>query len=80
MSRPSCISIVALFGVFLAHPGLAAEATDKIHDTPAGKQLAAWLKAYNSADQESQRQFITRHFAAAALKKDPVERRLNGSR
>src|SRR5262249_59452140 len=29
-------------------------------------------------DQETQRQFITRHFAAAALKKDPVERRLGG--
>src|SRR5262249_29950510 len=80
MSRPSCrfASAVTLFGVFLACPGLAAEDAVKIPDTPAGKQLAAWLKAYNSGDQETQRQFVTRHFAAAALKKDSVERRLNG--
>jgi CubicO group peptidase (beta-lactamase class C family) len=50
----------------------------KIPDTPAGKQLAAWLEVYNSGDKEKQRQFIASQYAAAALKKDSVGRRLGG--
>src|SRR5262245_61945307 len=80
MSRPlfPFIFTLALFGVCFAGASRAAEDAVKIPDTPAGKQLAAWLKAYNSGDKETQRKFVASHYAAAALKKDPVERRLGG--
>lgn len=81
MSRPfpRLASIAVVFGVCLAGAGrVMAEDAVKIPDTPAGKQLAAWLKAYNSGDKETQRRFITSNYAASALKKDPIERRLGG--
>src|SRR5262249_62102125 len=80
MSRPlfPFIFTLALFGVCFAGASRAAEDAVKIPDTPAGKQLAAWLEAYNSGDKQTQRKFIASHYAAAALKKDPVERRLGG--
>jgi CubicO group peptidase (beta-lactamase class C family) len=55
-----------------------AEAGPKIPDTPAGKQLAAWLQAYNSGQRDAVRRFVTDNYAASNLKKHPVEEHLAG--
>ena len=62
---------VALVGVCLCSSGRASPKAANMPDTPAGKQLAAWLEAYNSGDKQMQRKFIASHYAAAALKKAP---------
>lgn len=71
---------ITFFGVYFHGSDPTSDDTRSIPDTPAGKQLAASLKAYNSGDLEKERHFITRHFALAALKKQPVERHLDGFR
>src|SRR5689334_22461227 len=46
-------------------------------ETPAGKQLAAWLRAYNSGEVDVVRRFVTDRYARSALgQKDAVARRL----
>jgi CubicO group peptidase (beta-lactamase class C family) len=35
----------------------------RLPETPAGKQLAAWLGAYNSGEVEAVRQFVREHYA-----------------
>ena len=47
-------------------------------DTPAGKQLAGWLRAYNSGQVETARQFIQQHYAPSLLQeKDGLKRHLS---
>jgi hypothetical protein len=43
--------------------------------TPAGRQLAAFLRAFNSGTPNANRDFIAEHCAAAALKQQSVMER-----
>ena len=51
-------------------------------DTPAARQLASWLTAFNSADQATMVAYHTRHFPYAAASRDlaDIERELGLSR
>jgi CubicO group peptidase (beta-lactamase class C family) len=50
-----------------------ASKTVIIPDTPAGKQFAAWLQAFNTGKREPLRQFIVTHFEKRADGSLPVE-------
>src|SRR5215831_19635594 len=41
--------------------------------TPAGRQFAEWLQAFNTGDRTEIRSFIAKHFEEAALKRIPAE-------
>ncbi len=43
--------------------------------TPAGRQFAAFLRAFNSGTTDANRSFITEHCAAAALEQQAVMER-----
>lgn len=45
-------------------------------ETPAGKLVAAYLKAFNSGDEGVWREFITTHVAKSALAKVSIEERM----
>jgi len=51
-------------------------------DTPAARQLASWLTAFNSADQATMVAYHNRHFPYAAASRDlaDIERELGLSR
>ena len=54
------------------------EAKDKnvtLPDTPAGRQMTDFLKAFNSGDADLNRRFIAEHFAKTALKQNSLEER-----
>src|SRR5688500_16219615 len=44
-----------------------AAKTLALPDTPAGRQLAAWLQAYNTGHVDRLRRFIDAHYAPAIL-------------
>jgi CubicO group peptidase (beta-lactamase class C family) len=43
--------------------------------TPAGRQFAEWLQAFNTGDAGEIRSFISKHFEEAALRRIPAEER-----
>lgn len=45
-------------------------------DTIAGKRVAAYIKAFNSGDEQAIRQFFTENVSAAALEQRPVDVRV----
>jgi CubicO group peptidase (beta-lactamase class C family) len=79
----------ATIRAFLFYPALAAllaqaqaspppervevQAQATLPDTPAGKQFAAWLAAFNTGQRESLRQFISEHFSPPPNGPLPVE-------
>ena len=48
----------------------------KLPDTEAGRRVAAYLKAFNSGDERSMRQFFTENVSPAALAQRPLDARL----
>jgi CubicO group peptidase (beta-lactamase class C family) len=50
--------------------------TGKLPETPAGRLVAAYLKAFNSGNEQVYREFITNYFAKSALGQVPMEERL----
>src|SRR5215470_17845548 len=78
MLRPTvrALAAVAVLAVLasVSRPARAEEPA-KPPDTPAGKQLAAWLKAYNSGQADVARRFIREHFAKSALEGKGAEDR-----
>jgi CubicO group peptidase (beta-lactamase class C family) len=64
------IILFSLSAVFIA-----AQAP-KLPDTPAGKLIADYLKAFNSGDERLWREFLTTHATKSALEKVPIEDRM----
>jgi CubicO group peptidase (beta-lactamase class C family) len=62
-----CYSLSAIFSVAQS-PALP--------DTPAGKLVADYLKAFNSGDEQVWREFLTTHVAKSALEKVSLEERV----
>jgi CubicO group peptidase (beta-lactamase class C family) len=69
------IGLTLLTAAVPAGPAGAAE-EPRLPDTPAGKQLAAWLAAYNSGQVDVVRRFIHDHYAAGP--EDAGARHLQG--
>ena len=55
------ITLAALAAALLAGRGTARAAGVEPPDTPAGRQFAAWLAAFNSGDRETLRQFTAKN-------------------
>lgn len=65
MRTRSCALIVWLFALLLIPPGRCAAqipTAPAIPDTPAGRQFAAWLGAFNTGKLETMRRFIEDNF------------------
>ena len=58
---------------FAAAQGGDTPATAQIPDTPAGKQFAAWLEAFNTGKREAMRQFIATHFEQSPERPLPID-------
>jgi len=73
------ISFLILFLILaaaLVSAGLIQETKLSLPDTPAGRQVEAYVQAFN-AGESAMREFITGHTAKDALEKTPVEARLD---
>ena len=53
----------------VVHPNLSRA---QIPDTPAGRQLSAWLAAFNRGDRDSLRAFYERHYPAGTSRVDQM--------
>jgi D-alanyl-D-alanine carboxypeptidase len=49
----------------------------KLPDTPQGRLVSAYVKAFNSGDEKTMREFIVNNVAASALQQRPLEARLD---
>jgi len=68
--------LVPIFAVaVLAVAGLAQETRVSLPQTPAGRQVEAYVRAFN-AGESAMREFFTGHTAKDALQKTPVETRM----
>lgn len=66
-----------LFLVFFSLSAvLIAAQAPTLPDTPAGKLIADYLKAFNSGDERLWREFLATHAAKSALEKVPIEDRM----
>lgn len=54
----------------------SAQAIFKLPDTPAGRQLAAWMAAFNSGDPDRIRQFLRVNLSESDLKEMPLTGRV----
>jgi CubicO group peptidase (beta-lactamase class C family) len=65
--------------LLLAAGAARADEDAKVPDTPAGRQLAGWLRAYNSGQVQEARRFIREHYARSAQQgKGEAARQLEG--
>ena len=48
----------------------------ELPDTPAGRTVAAYVKAFNSGDEKAMRDFFTNHLAASSLAGRPLDARI----
>jgi len=48
----------------------------KVPDTPQGRLVTAYVKAFNSGDEKAMSEFITNNVAASALQQRPLDKRL----
>ena len=71
--RPRAIVFIILY--FLGAVFVSAQSS-ALPDTPAGKLIAEYLKAFNSGDERIWREFITTHVAKSALAQVPIEERV----
>src|SRR5579871_1366781 len=62
---PALVAVLAALAAGLSVLNLPARAGEgpALPNTPAGKQAAAWLHAYNSGETEVVRRFIAEHYA-----------------
>ncbi|MGB9179623.1 MAG: serine hydrolase domain-containing protein [Pyrinomonadaceae bacterium] len=72
-------SALICLSLLLFLPSTLAQTADapKLPDTVAGRRTAAYIKAFNSGDEQTMRAFFTDNVAADALKQRPVEARLD---
>lgn len=68
-----CLSLLLFTASALAQKSDAP----KLPDTVAGRRVAAYIKAFNSGDEQTMRAFFTENVSADALKQRPVEARLD---
>ena len=61
----------------VAPPPAKDEAAPKLPDTPAGRQLKAWLSAFNSGDADTIRRFLSANLAKAAVQEMSVPERVD---
>jgi CubicO group peptidase (beta-lactamase class C family) len=66
--------IVPLASLSSRSRGAGAEEA-KLPDTPAGRQLSAWLRAFHTGEADALRRFMTEQFAASAAQQGPPEER-----
>jgi CubicO group peptidase (beta-lactamase class C family) len=52
------------------------EATERLPDTIAGNRVAAYLKAFNSGDEQAMRRFFAENVSAASLAERPIDVRI----
>ena len=71
-------SLTMMFLLALTQAPMSAQNNDapKLPDTDAGRRVASYLKAFNSGDEQSMRQFFTENVSAAALAQRTVEARV----
>ena len=74
MKRIAAFSIIVLSALFSAAGQQQRQAV--LPDTEAGKHVSAYLKAFNSSDENAMRQFFLDHAAKRSLEQVPVERRM----
>jgi D-alanyl-D-alanine carboxypeptidase len=65
MKALATISTVLLLVISLTVP-LACAAPEQFPETPAGRQAAAWLDAFNSGNRERYREFLQKNYPARA--------------
>lgn len=53
----------------------AAAAEPKLPDTPAGRQLAAWLRVFHTGDAAALRRFMSEQFGPSAIQQVPPDER-----
>ncbi|MGH7454178.1 MAG: hypothetical protein ACRENG_22685, partial [bacterium] len=68
MMRPNLSTRLLLFLVAIAAFSTIAQEA-KLPDTPAGKHVATYIKAFNSGDAAVMREFQNNNLAAAALQR-----------
>lgn len=76
MTRPKNYFLVLSIIILLISSATAQTAAAKLPDTPAGKLVAAYLKAFNSGDDKVMADYFAKHLAKSALEKVPVEDRV----
>jgi D-alanyl-D-alanine carboxypeptidase len=69
----ACLIVLAAAVVCGARQGADAP---QLPETPTGRRVAAYLKAFNSGEEAAMRAFFNEHAAAASLERRPVEARL----
>ncbi len=70
------IILLACAALLCAFPPVRTAAQFTLPDTPAGRRVADYIKAFNSGDEKVMREFFVNNFSADALKQRPVEPRL----
>jgi len=63
-------SIWLLVTVFLLLSGVICRSQVQFPDTPAGRQCAAWLQAFNRGDRETYRDFLQKNFPSRVERLD----------
>lgn len=71
--RPRTLLLVILF---LVSAVLISAQSPALPDTPAGKLIAEYFKAFNSGDERVWREFLNTHVAKSALATVPIEERM----
>jgi hypothetical protein len=70
--------LTALLLTFASVAGAFAQTKDevKLPTTEAGERVAAYIKAFNSGDEQAMRSFMTNNVSEAALKRRSAEERV----
>jgi CubicO group peptidase (beta-lactamase class C family) len=64
--RKLSISLLVTVFLLLNAAGVACSAQVQLPDTPAARQCAAWLEAFNHGDREAYRDFLQKNFPSRA--------------
>jgi D-alanyl-D-alanine carboxypeptidase len=75
MKRIATLSFLLLAAFFSASGG--QQTKPNLPDTDAGKHVSAYLRAFNSSDENAMREFFLKHTAKSSLEQVPVERRMS---
>ncbi len=70
------VKTVGLIFIYLFGAVFISAQSPTLPDTPAGKLVTEYLKAFNSGDENVWREFITTHIAKSALEKVSIAERL----
>lgn len=71
--RPRTLILVILYSLSAV---LISAQSPALPDTPAGKLITEYLKAFNSGDERIWREFLNTHVAKSALATVPIEERM----